>query len=200
MPQNDPRIDRYIESKAEFAQDILSHLRKLVHQACPEIEESIKWNMPFFLYKGSPLCHMAGFKEHCAFGFWRDVHVMPEGKAGSDAMGDLGRISNRADLPKDSALIGYIRKAVEIRDLPVEKKPKLVRKTKPLPPIPPELKAALAKNKKASAEFATFTLSHQREYIEWIADAKREETRAKRVATAIQWISEGKSQNWRYEK
>jgi hypothetical protein len=45
-------------------------LRDLVHKACPEVEETMKWSFPHFDYKGM-MCSMAAFKQYCAFGFWK---------------------------------------------------------------------------------------------------------------------------------
>lgn len=201
MGKKDPRVDAFITDSAGFAQPLLKHLRKLVHQACPEADETIKWRMPFFQYKGL-LCGMAAFKQHVAFVFWRDVKgVVGKNKADVEkAMGQLGRITSRADLPSDAVLLGYLRQAVALRDSGKSPKPSAAKaKAKPAPAVPPELKAALAKNQKAAETFAAFAPSHRREYIDWITDAKREETRQRRIATAIEWLSEGKSQNWRYE-
>jgi uncharacterized protein YdeI (YjbR/CyaY-like superfamily) len=202
MSKKDARVDAYIEKSADFAKPILQQLRKIVHSAAPEIEEDIKWGVPFFLYKG-PLCHMAAFKQHCAFGFWRGVEV-PATLQKDGAMGVLGRLTSVADLPPDQALAKAIQAAVAERNSPGAKSA-----TKPKPKtkaaaavltVPDDLKARLAKNKKAATTFENFSPSHRREYIEWITSAKREETRSKRLDTALEWLAEGKSQNWRYEK
>jgi len=200
MGKKDPRVDHYIAASADFAQPILKHLRKLVHEGCPDLEETIKWRMPFFQYKGL-LCGMAAFKAHVAFVFWRDVKQVIESDKSDEAMGQLGRIARREDLPADDTLLSSIRQAVALRDAPAAKAKTGARaKPKSEAPVPPDLKAALAKNQKASATFKAFPPSHRREYIEWIVSAKREETRNRRIATAVEWLSEGKSQNWRYEK
>src|SRR6187402_3013263 len=95
---HDPRIDAYIAKSAAFAQPILVRLRELVHAACPDVEESIKWGMPHFLHGGKLLCGMAAFKAHCAFGFWQGRAVLGE-EADDAAMGQLGRITTLAQLP-----------------------------------------------------------------------------------------------------
>ena len=198
MGTRDPRIDAYIAKSADFAQPILTQIRDTVHAACPEVEESLKWSMPFFSYHG-PLMNMSAFKEHAAFGFWKGALVLGR-SAGSDerAMGQFGRITSVKDLPPKKELVALIKKAAKLNvdGVKVEN-----RKTPTAAlPVPPELAAALAKNKKAQAAFEAMPPSHQREYNEWIGEAKREETRASRVKQAIEWIAGGKARNWKYEK
>lgn len=197
MPEFDKRIDAYIEKSRDFARPVLEHLRKLVHKACPDVEETIKWGMPHFDYKG-PICHFASFKEHCAFGFWK--HALLEGnELQRTAMGSFGRITSMKDLPKDKEMIALIRQAMELNEKGI-KIPKKPATAKGEAAVPNELTAALSKNKKAKAQFDSFSPSHRREYSEWIAEAKTEATRDKRIATAVEWLSEGKSRNWKYER
>ncbi len=192
----DPRIDAYIADAAPFAKPILQHLRKLVHAGCPGVEETIKWKHPSFSYQGL-LCGMAAFKEHCAFGFWK--HELVVGKAGSrDAMGSLGRLTSLDDLPSDATLIGYVKKAAALN----EGGAKVERKvTAPKPPVrvPSDLTTALNEHATARRCFDAFSPSHRREYVEWITEAKTDATRQKRLATAVEWIADGKGRNWKYE-
>lgn len=198
MGKKDPRVDAYIEKSADFARPILKHLRALVHLACPDVEETWKWSFPFFMYKGM-LCHMAAFKAHCTFGFWhREVREsIGDGKS-ADAMGQLGRITKREDLPKDAVLKQYIKQAMALNEQGI-KSPKASVEPKAPVKMPANMKAALQGNPKARANFEKFSPSQQREYIEWIAEAKREETAAKRIATMLEWVARGKSRNWKYE-
>jgi uncharacterized protein YdeI (YjbR/CyaY-like superfamily) len=198
MGTRDPRVDAYIEKSAEFARPILKHLRKIVHTACPEVEETMKWSVPHFDYKGEMMCSMASFKGHCAFGFWKASLVLGE-KAAGGAMGHLGRITSLDDLPPDRTLASYIRKAAKLNDEGV-KAARTPRRAKPELEVPEDLTRALKKNKKALTAFDAFPPSHKREYVEWIVDAKREDTRKRRVASAIEWIAEGKSRNWKYAR
>lgn len=201
-----PRVDAYLMKVSPFAQPILAHLRELIHKACPEVEETIKWSRPFFQYRGAILCNMSAFKEHCSFGFWgeeigavlRAAAVLKNG-----GMGSLGRITSVADLPSDKQMLGWIRQAAAFVDSgqytsPIAARHKVV-KPKPSLDTPAEFKAALQRNKKAAAVFAAFSPSCKREYVEWIAEAKRQETRDKRIATAVEWIAEGKQRNWKYK-
>ena len=200
MPSNDPRIDAYIEKSADFAKPILEHLRKLVHKACPEVEETWKWSFPNFTYKGM-LCSMAAFKQHASFGFWKqsllETDAFPKNKT---AMGSFGRITTLKDLPSDKVIIGLIRQAMELNEkgINVQKAKKPAEKKEIV--VPDDLAAALAKDKKAKAQFEKFSNSHRKEYVMWITEAKTEPTRLKRLATTIEWLSEGKSRNWKYEK
>ena len=203
MGKKDPRVDAYIKNSADFAKPILIHLRKLVHSACPDCEETMKWSFPHFDYKGM-LCSMASFKQHCAFGFWKGALVFGSTEAAKAkneaAMGHFGRITSLGDLPSDKSITALIKKAVKLNDdgvkLPAKAKPKT---TKPVV-VPDYLLAALRRDKAALAAFNDFSASHKREYVEWIVEAKSEATRERRIEQAIEWIREGKSRNWKYEK
>jgi uncharacterized protein YdeI (YjbR/CyaY-like superfamily) len=198
MAKKNPRIDAYIEKSAPFAKPILKHLRKIVHAGCPGVEETIKWSMPHFDYKGM-MCGMAAFKEHCAFGFWKAKLIFPPNDTASkDAMGHFGCIRSIGDLPDEKTLTGCVRKAAELNEsgtkVPGRDKPK---KRPPLK-MPAYFSNALNKNAKAKKTFEHFSASHRREYVEWVTEAKREETRQERLKTAMQWLAEGKARNWKY--
>jgi uncharacterized protein YdeI (YjbR/CyaY-like superfamily) len=194
----DPRIDSYIARQADFAQPILEHLRSAVRAACPEAEETLKWSMPHFLYKGQMLAGMAAFKAHATFGFWRAKEVLGETGAEREAMGQFGRLASVADLPPDEILHELIRKAMALADSGARPaRPKAA--PKPERETPPELDAALCANPAARAVFDGFPPSCRREYVEWVAEAKRPETRDKRIAQAVEWMAEGKKRNWKYE-
>lgn len=196
MPKTDPRIDAYIAGKPDFSHPILTWIRERMHAACPDVEETIKWSHPFFMYKGRPLANMASFKAHASWGFW-DRDAQPSGKEG-EAMGQAGRITSLADLPDAATVEAQIRAAVALMDSD-HKPQRHVRTPKPEAEVPPELAEALANDDAAAATFNAFPPSCRREYSEWIADAKRPETRAKRVAEAVEWMREGKRRNWKYE-
>jgi uncharacterized protein YdeI (YjbR/CyaY-like superfamily) len=202
MKNTDARIDAYIEKSEDFAKPILKHLRELVHAACPEIVETMKWSFPHFDYKGI-VCSMAAFKQHCAFGFWKaslmqDAHKILTGS--DEAMGQMGRIESLKDLPADKILISYIKEAVQLNErgikLPAKSK---AAENEPLN-VPDYFTATLKENKKAFDAFENFSRSHRKEYVEWITEAKTEATRNRRMATAIEWLAEGKSRNWKYER
>ncbi len=210
MGKRDARVDAYLATSAEFAQPILRHLRAVVHEACPDVEEAMKWSFPHFLYRGM-LCSMAAFKAHCAFTFWKgDIVLGREGHPAQPAMGQFGRITRVADLPPQRVLAGYVRKAMRLNEEGAKPQWLLARNAKraakarsgATPPAraPADLAAALRANAKARAAFAGFPPSHRREYVEWITGAKRAETRARRLATAVRWIAQGKSLRWKYER
>ena len=203
MPAIDPRVDAYIEKKAAFAKPILIHCRKIIHKACPGVEETIKWGMPFFDYKGSPVCCMAAFKEHCAFGFWKAKLMKdPEGilqVAERHAMGNFDRITSLKDLPADKILVAYIKEAAKLN----EEEIKLPPRKKAVPTelkMPVDFAAAIKKNKQAQTAFENFPPGKRKDYIEWIAEAKTDTTKLKRIETAVEWIAEGKARNWKYER
>ena len=207
-PSRNPKVDAYIEKSRPFAQPILAHLRKAIHAGCPQVEETIKWSRPFFEYRGVILCNMSAFKEHCSFGFWgleigavlRKAGVVRDG-----AMGSLGRITSVDTLPPEKKMIEWVAQAAALIESgqersPIAARPRVVKPAKPALKSPPDLNRALGKNKKAATAFAAFSPSCRREYIEWIVDAKRAETREQRIATAVTWIAEGKQRNWKYQK
>lgn len=203
MPEKIKSIDNYIAKSAAFAQPILNHLRKLVHKACPDVEEKIKWSFPHFDYKDEMLCHMAAFKQHAAFGFWKaalmkDPVLMQEARSES-AMGHLGRITSLDDLPPDKKIIAWIKEAMALNDRGIKLPSKTAKPQKELV-IPDYIINAIKKNKKAGQVFDAFAYSHKKEYVSWVTEAKTEETRLRRLATAIEWIAEGKGRNWKYEK
>lgn len=204
MAKKNPKIDAYIAKSADFAKPVLIHLRKLVHQACPEVEENLKWGMPSFEYKGL-LCGFASFKQHCTFGFWKaslmkDAKVLL-GNESNTAMGNLGRITSLKDLPKDSILTGWIKEAMKLNDVGIK-----VTKAKPQKHdknelvIPKYFTDAIKKNKNAWATFEKFSYSARKEYAEWITGAKSEDTRNSRVEQAVEWMAEGKPRHWKYMK
>ena len=198
-------VDAYINKSAEFAQPILDHIRKLMHDAVPDVEEAIKWSHPFFVHHGVILANMAGFKAHCSLGLWGAEitrKMNDDGVASAGSMGSFGRITSIKELPARKEMLAYIRQAAKLieegRRTKAWERPK--KAAKPDVEVPPSLAASLKKNKVAAKHFAAMSPSCQREYCDWIADAKREETRDKRLATALDWIAEGKSRNWKYEK
>jgi uncharacterized protein YdeI (YjbR/CyaY-like superfamily) len=199
----DKRIDDYIGKSAEFARPILEHLRYLVHQANPDVKETIKWGFASFDYKG-PLCSMASFKQHCVFGFWKSKLLHdPEGylsersNQGGEAMGNLGRITSLSDLPPDEILINFIKEASHLNEDGV-KLPQSPKKDKGELVIPDVLVNGLKKNAAAQATFDKFSTTNKREYVDWINEAKTGETKERRLETAIEWMAEGKVRNWKY--
>lgn len=199
--QADPRIDAYIAKSAEFARPILSRLRQLVHQACPTVEESLKWGHAGFLSDGKILCLFSSFKAHCGLVFWH--HEMKQALAAErrfvrEGMGHMGRIEKMSDLPNDATLLRLFRRAAELNASGKPARPSAPKKTRPELPVPKDLAAALRKNAKAAAAFKQFAPSHRRAYVEWITEAKRDGTRQKRLATTLKWLAEGKPYNWKY--
>ena len=198
MPSTDARIDAYIDSKPAFAAPILRHLRAAVHRACPDVEETLRWSMPSFNYKGQILCQMAAFKEHAIFGFWRGTEVTDAAERPA-AMGQFGRITSVEDLPANAELEELIRKAAALIDSGT-KSPRAVKQPKATIEMPADLAEALAASLDAKATFEGFPPSGRRDYLEWVVEAKRPETRAKRIAQAVEWMAEGKRRHWKYEK
>jgi len=202
MGKRDERIDAYIAKSNDFAKPILEHLRELVHTAAPEIEESWKWSFPNFDYKGI-VCSMAAFKRHCSFGFWKASLMKDPEKLltqSREAMGQMGQLKSLADLPPDDVLIAYIKEAVELNEKGVKIPARAKSNEKKELDIPDYFTTALEANEKATETFENFSYSNKKEYVEWIKEAKSEETRNKRLAVAVEQMAEGKSKNWKYER
>ena len=159
MGTKDPRIDAYIANSADFAKPILGHIRKLVHDTCPDVEETLKWRSPHFMYKGM-LCGMASFKNHCAFGFWKGTMIPgKDGQKTEEAIGQFGKITDVSDLPKDEILVHYIREAIRLNDAGVKLPAKSKSKERRELNVPDYFTAALRKNKKAWTTFESFSPS-----------------------------------------
>jgi uncharacterized protein YdeI (YjbR/CyaY-like superfamily) len=200
----DPRIDDYIAKAAPFAHAPLAHIRAAMHAALPDVTEAIKWSHPFFLLDGRPFANMAAFKAHCSLGFWRGGRPIAEEAAGAreKAMGQFGRIESVADLPKAAALRKLIVEARAAWEAAIGDKagaPPPPRPAREAPAVPDDFAAALRTQAGARKRFDAFTPSQQREYVEWIVEARREATRASRIAQAVEWIVEGKTRNWKYQ-
>lgn len=204
MSSYNKSIDAYIAKSADFAKPILEHLRELIHSTCPDVEEKMKWSMPFFDYKGEMMCHMASFKQHCALGFWKGSIMkdpaLRETAASETAMGHAGKITSLKDLPSDKKIIAWIKEAMVLNENGIKLPPKPKAAATSEIKMPDYFSKALSKNKKAKTVFDAFTPGKRKEYIAWLTEAKTEDTRNKRMEMAIEWIAEGKSRNWKYEK
>ena len=204
MAKKEKAIDTYIAKSAGFAKPILTHIRDLVHKACPDVEEKMKWSMPFFDYKGEMLCHMASFKQHAVMGFWKASlmkdPVLIENAKSESAMGHLGKLTSVKDLPSDKKITTWIKEAMVLTDKGIKLSARIKTTAQKELIVPDYFVKALAKNKKAKQVFENFTPSHKKEYLMWITEAKTEETRNKRMETALEWIAAGKRKNWKYER
>lgn len=195
--KTDPRIDAYIDNKAaDFAKPILRHLRAIIHEACPGCEETLKWSMPSFLYKGKILAGMASFKAHATFGYWSGSQIVDTDGKTPSAMGQFGRITSVDDLPDRATLIDLTRKAMKLIDDGVKPDQK---SSKPPFTVPQDLQAAIEQAPAAKATWDAFPPSCKREYVEWVTEAKRDETRTKRLNQTIEQLKEGKRRHWKYE-
>lgn len=199
MAKKDPRVDAYISKSQEFAKPILEHFRDLVHKVCPDAEETIKWGIPSFDYKG-PYCMIAAFKQHCAVIFWKaslmkDARLIANAKS-EVSMGHLRKIRSIKDLPKDKVLISYLKEAAKLNKEGAKLPPR--SKAKKELAVPESFSKAIKKNRKATETFKNFSHSKKKDYVDWVTEAKTDETRKKRIATSIEWLAEGKQRNWKY--
>jgi uncharacterized protein YdeI (YjbR/CyaY-like superfamily) len=195
--RTDPRVDEYIAKSAPFARPILKRIRAAVHAGCPDVEETMKWSFPHFMHHGI-LCSMASFKAHCAFGFGKEEVMTGTNGPGEITTAQFGRVTSVKDLPVRSAFLRLVREAAKLNEdgakppvPPVSDKSRTVR-------APADLLAALKNNARARAAYDEMSPSHKREYIEWVTEAKRDETRKQRVAAAVEWMAEGRIRNWKY--
>ncbi|HLY73151.1 MAG TPA: DUF1801 domain-containing protein [Planctomycetota bacterium] len=203
MGQKDPRVDEYIARSGDFAKPILRRLRAAVHRGCPAVAEDMKWKSPFFVYKGL-LCMMAAFKKHCTFGFWKHALLKRRVKElrhpGTVLMDRFVRLHSQADVPDEGALIQLVREAAALNDLGL----KTVRDSSPKKErvliVPEFFRKAVRSNRKAQAAFDTGSYTFRKEYVKWVMEAKSEETRQRRLRTALTWMAQGKNRNWKYEK
>jgi uncharacterized protein YdeI (YjbR/CyaY-like superfamily) len=193
MGTKDKRIDAYITKAPDFAKPILTKVREMVHDACPDCEETLKWGHPTFMYNGI-LGGMLAHKNDALVHFWKGALIEVDGTKAPEL---LGKMTDAKQLPPKKVFTAIVKQAMKLNEegTPVPKRP-----TKPKKELvmPDEFMAAIRKNKKALAAYEKFSPSHQREYVEWIVDAKREETRDKRIAQAVEWMAEGKPRNWKY--
>jgi uncharacterized protein YdeI (YjbR/CyaY-like superfamily) len=204
MGKKEKAIDAYIAKSADFAKPVLNHLRELVHKTCPDVEEKMKWSFPHFDYKGEMMCSMAAFKQHCVFGFWKAAlmkdPVLIENAKSEVSMGHLGKITSLKDLPADKKIVAWIKEAMNLNDEGIKLPAKAKSTDKKELIVPDYFLKALNKNKKALKVFEEFSYSHKKEYLEWITDAKTDDTKNKRINLAIEMILEGKSRNWKYAR
>lgn len=201
-----PQFDEYQEAASDFAKPILSHLRELLHQHCPEVVEEIKWGIPHFDYKGEMLCIFAAYKNHCSFSFWKEslmsdarLKANPDLKA---ARRFMGKLSSLSDLPPDGELIAFIREAMALNDKGVKRAPRQDAKAAKAAAIdmPDAFAEQLSRHAQANEVFQSKSASFRKEYVTWIADAKTDQTRQKRIDESLQWIAQGKGRFWKYEK
>ncbi|MEO9023306.1 MAG: DUF1801 domain-containing protein [Ginsengibacter sp.] len=195
-------VDAYIAQSADFAKPILSRLRYLIHEVCPYVEETIKWGHPHFEYKGL-MCNMAAFKSYCAFGFWKAAlmeNAIELKENNADAVAHSGKIKRLADLPPDKIIMDRIKEAMKLNEDDINLPERKASDKKPAIIVPFILGKELVKHKKASDTFNNLSPYHKREYIQWIEEAKTEEAKKKRILTTTEWLTEGKTRNWKYVK
>jgi uncharacterized protein YdeI (YjbR/CyaY-like superfamily) len=199
MPTLDPRVDAYIAKSAAFAQPLLIAVRAAAHEACPDVVEAIKWGMPFFTYRGKNLAHVAAFKQHLGLGLWYGAATNAEREAGN-AMGNFGRITSMAEMPTQRELQRLLRSGMAAIEQGVPGPTAGRARRRPPPEVPADLAAALNRAPEARRFYDSLAPSHQREYVTWIAGAKRDETRQRRLATTLQQLAEGKRWGWKNER
>jgi len=201
--KKNPKVDAYILNAAPFAQPILNELRATLEIAEPKLEETIKWGFPCFTFQSKLICSFSAYKNHCVFRFWQGSNLEDAAgilaKVGETEMGELSKIKNLEDLPNSEILINYIREAIDLskkkstKTIASEKKITIDLKSADLPEI-------FSSFPKQAEKFDAFPPSLRKEYLSWITEAKTDATRIKRIETMMEWILDGKSRNWKYEK
>ena len=195
--RTDPRVDDYIAKSAPFARPILRRIRSAVHAGCPDVEETMKWSFPHFMHHGI-LCSMASFKAHCAFGFQKEEMMTGTNGPGGITTGQFGRVTSVKDLPPRTAFLRLVREAAKLNEDGAKPPARATADKSRTVRAPADLLAALKNNARARAAYDEMSPSHKREYIEWVTEAKRDETRKRRVAAAVEWMAEGRIRNWKY--
>jgi hypothetical protein len=200
MGAKDPRVDAYVAKAAPFARPLLRHFRGLVHRGCPSVVETIKWGHPAFDHHGF-LAGMAAFREHASFIFWKEKRLVADGVLAPsyEGWGQFGKVRGLADLPSDAAILRTVRAAARLNVEGTPSPRSTPRVKRPVPRTPAAFAAAL-RGAGADAKHRAMSTSMRREYVEWIAEAKTTATRDRRIATAVQWIAEGKRRNWKYAR
>lgn len=202
MEKHNTKVDEYIEKSPDFAKPILNYLREMIHEVCPDVEEAIKWKFPTFMYRGKILCSITSFKQYCSLGFWlhQEMNTLKEIEtpAEGSSMFSLGKLTKMEDLPSKLQLKKAVKEAMELTEMGITMKRAAPSKTETA--IPDYFQEALNQNKKALEIFEKKSPSFRKEYISWITEAKTETTRNKRIEQSLEWIAEGKSRNWKYEK
>jgi uncharacterized protein YdeI (YjbR/CyaY-like superfamily) len=147
--------------------------------------------VPAYVDERGILCMTAAFKQHCAWVFWTGR------KPATVEATQLRRITSVKDLPSPRELVAVVKGAAT---RPAPSKEKTVKRAAAPVKLPAYFLAALRRNPKAREAFDAFPPSHRREYIDWIDSAKTDDTRQRRLTTALAWIASGKSRNWKYER
>lgn len=202
MSNHNKKVDEYIFKMADFAKPILTHLRQIIFETCPDVEEDIKWGIPHYGYKGDHLVMMAGFKQHCSFSLYKaelmkDKMIQESVKAGKK-FGYMDKVKDLSELPNKKVLTAYIKEAMELNSSGISK-PKVV-KEKVEVVAPKEFIEALEQDKIAFSVYESKSPSFRKNYIIWIADVKTDETRQKRITQSLEWIREGKDRFWQSKK
>ena len=199
MKNTDPRVDTYIKNAQPFARPVLIHIRELMHIGCPDLIETIKWGMPHFEYHGV-IASMGAFKTHAVFGFWKQdlIPGMNQYVKEKEAMGSWGRITSLDGIPPDTDIIEFVKVAARLNVEGI-KSPRRTPKPVVLN-MPQDFMKEIRAHKKALETYENFSPSNKRDYADWINEAKSDETRMKRMETAIQWMEEGKPRMWKYMK
>lgn len=203
MHRANPKIDEYIGSAPAFAQPVAAHLRFLLHTACPRVVETIKWGIPHFDCHGEMMCVFAAATRHCSFTFLKqEIMSDPRLRANPGLPAQkrfLGKLTSLSDLPQDPELVAFIKEAMVLNEQGV-KLPERESKGSKEVAVPEEFARRLNADSAARDVFEAKPQSFRKEYLLWIADAKTDTTRQKRIDTSLEWIAAGKGRFWQYAK
>ncbi len=204
MKNYNSKVDDYIAKSADFAKPILNQLRQLIHETCPDVDEDVKYGTPHYSYKGDYLCMMGAFKQHCSFSLYKaelmkDPKIQESVKAGKK-FGYMDKLKDVSELPSEKVLVAYLKEALELNANGFAK-PKPVKEKSTTELVTPQAFIdALQRNNRANTVFESKSPSFRKNYILWIADAKTDETRNKRIEQSLEWIAEGKDRFWQSKK
>src|SRR5438270_1264994 len=180
-------VNDSLANAPEGTRPILVRLRRIFRQASPKLEEAIKWGVPCYLFKG-PVGGFAAYKQHVSWGLWKSRALNdPEGLLGRGVSVMAGKITKVSEIPPAAKIIALIEQVIALNEAGI-KSPK-----PPEPELPADFAAAMKKAGKAARHYAAFTPARKWQYVNWVTQAKRAETRAKRIEIAVERIGEGKT-------
>jgi hypothetical protein len=195
------QINQYMAELPEWQRRMLVRLRQLIHEAAPEVEEAWRWDKPHFDNAGI-MVGLCAFKEHVAVWFHKgallkDTKKLFEATARTEEKGMRAYKLHEGDKINEAAFLDLVKQAVAVNDKGT--KLREAKPTKKALVVPEDLEQVLRKDPTAWANWEAFPVGHRRAYVEWVTDARQEETRKRRIAQSLEKIREGEQQEERHQ-
>lgn len=195
-PEAPALIDQGIAEMEPFAQIICKKLRKLILSADTAIIEDWKWGPNYYL--DGMVCGFWGFKKHVTLTFFQGALLKDKKKV---LLENPGNVHNRhmkfTDVKEvnEKLIMEYLFEAIDNN----RKGHKILETKEKIVDVPEDVQKAF-KKAKVLAYFEGLAFTHRKEYVMWISDAKKEETRRKRITQAIEKLNQKQSLNDKYKK